>query len=60
MGGIGFEVARSMACHGCRVILGARDLAKGQAAAQEIRKLKRHFNLRYHSLNSKMNSSKLV
>ena len=55
MGGIGFEVARSMACHGCRVVLGASDLAKGQAAAQEIRKLKCHFNLRYHSLNSKMN-----
>jgi len=60
LGGIGFEVARSMACHGCRVVLGARDLAKGQAAAQEIRKLRRHFNLRVDVLHLNLSSLQSV
>ena len=34
--GIGFEIARQLAAHGVRVIIGSRDLAKGQAAADEL------------------------
>lgn len=36
-GGLGQETARALAAHGCRVVLTARDLAKGNAAAQAIR-----------------------
>lgn len=34
--GIGFEVARQLARRGMTVILGARDLGKGQAAARKL------------------------
>lgn len=34
--GIGFETARSLALHGCRVVLACRDLEKAQEAAREI------------------------
>ena len=42
VGGIGFEVARSLARHGAHVVIGARDVARGgAAAAAEIRKAQR-------------------
>lgn len=34
--GIGFETARSLALHGCKVILACRDLKKGEEAVQKI------------------------
>ena len=34
--GIGLEIARQLAARGVRVIIGSRDLAKGQAAADEL------------------------
>jgi len=34
--GIGFETARSLAFHGCNVVLACRDIKKAQAAAQKI------------------------
>jgi NAD(P)-dependent dehydrogenase (short-subunit alcohol dehydrogenase family) len=36
--GIGFETARQLGKQGIKVILGARDLAKGQAAAEQLKK----------------------
>ena len=36
--GIGFEIARSLALHGCTVILACRDMPKAEAAAGRIRK----------------------
>lgn len=36
--GIGFETARQLGQKGITVILGARDLAKGQAAAEQLKK----------------------
>jgi predicted amino acid dehydrogenase len=36
--GIGFEIARSLAKHGCQVILVCRNLTKGEAACSKIRK----------------------
>lgn len=36
--GIGFETARQLGKQGITVILGARDLAKGEAAAAELKK----------------------
>lgn len=36
-GGLGAETARALASAGARVLLGVRDLAKGEAAAQSIR-----------------------
>ena len=41
VGGIGFEVARSLARHGAHVVIGARDVVRGGAAAAEIRKAQR-------------------
>jgi WW domain-containing oxidoreductase len=35
---LGFEIARSLAKHGCQVILACRNLAKGEAACLKIRK----------------------
>lgn len=35
--GIGFETARQLAQQGYRVLLGARDLAKGQEAASQLK-----------------------
>jgi len=35
---IGFEIARSLAKHGCQVILACRNLTKGEAACSKIRK----------------------
>lgn len=35
---IGFEIARSLAKHGCQVILACRNLTKGEAACVKIRK----------------------
>jgi NAD(P)-dependent dehydrogenase (short-subunit alcohol dehydrogenase family) len=35
--GIGFEIARQLAIQGITVLLGARDAAKGKAAAQHLR-----------------------
>ena len=35
--GIGFEIARSLAKHGCQVVLGCRNLTKGEAACVKIR-----------------------
>ncbi len=35
--GIGFEVARQMAAHGATVLMGARDAARGEAAAAQLR-----------------------
>jgi WW domain-containing oxidoreductase len=35
---IGFEIARSLAKHGCHVILACRNLTKGEAACSKIRK----------------------
>ncbi|KOC70667.1 WW domain-containing oxidoreductase [Habropoda laboriosa] len=35
--GIGFETARSLALHGCKVILACRDLEKGTEAVQKIK-----------------------
>lgn len=37
-GCLGFEIARSLAKHGCHVILACRDLTKGEAACSKIRK----------------------
>ncbi|XP_033229250.1 WW domain-containing oxidoreductase isoform X2 [Belonocnema kinseyi] len=34
--GIGFETARSLALHGCRVVLACRDIEKAQKAARKI------------------------
>ncbi|XP_078041246.1 WW domain-containing oxidoreductase isoform X1 [Augochlora pura] len=36
--GIGFETARSLALHGCKVILACRDVKKGEEAIQKIHK----------------------
>ena len=36
----GFEIARSLAKHGCRVILACRNVSKGEAACAKIRKEK--------------------
>jgi NAD(P)-dependent dehydrogenase (short-subunit alcohol dehydrogenase family) len=36
--GIGFEIARQLAATGVRVVIGARDLAKGQVAASALAK----------------------
>lgn len=33
---VGFETARSLALHGCKVILACRDLKKGEEAVQKI------------------------
>ncbi|XP_060813125.1 WW domain-containing oxidoreductase-like [Bombus pascuorum] len=38
--GIGFETARSLALHGCKVILACRDLEKGAEAVQKIQQEK--------------------
>ncbi|XP_033304951.1 WW domain-containing oxidoreductase isoform X2 [Bombus bifarius] len=38
--GIGFETARSLALHGCKVILACRDLEKGAEAIQKIQQEK--------------------
>ena len=35
---LGFETVRSLSYHGCTVVLGCRDPAKGEAAAQRILK----------------------
>jgi len=35
--GIGFETARSLALHGCHVVLACRDLSKAEAAVGKIR-----------------------
>ncbi len=35
-GGLGAETARALAAHGARVVLTARDIAKGQGVAQQI------------------------
>jgi short-subunit dehydrogenase involved in D-alanine esterification of teichoic acids len=40
--GIGFETARSLALHGCHVILACRDISKAEAAAGKIRAEKAH------------------
>src|SRR5258705_3369849 len=37
-GGLGLETARALAERGARVTLTARDMAKGEAAAEQIRK----------------------
>ena len=37
IGGLGFETARSLATHGCHVILGCRNPEMGEKAAQKIR-----------------------
>jgi len=37
-GGLGEETARALAAHGARVVLTARDVPKGEAAAEAIRK----------------------
>lgn len=34
--GVGFQVAKELVAHGVTVLLGSRDLARGQAAAEEI------------------------
>ena len=36
--GIGFETARQLGKQGITVLMGARDLAKGQAAAEQLKK----------------------
>ncbi|CAF0755651.1 unnamed protein product [Adineta steineri] len=36
--GIGFEITRSLAKHGCQVILACRNMTKGEAACSKIRK----------------------
>lgn len=47
--GIGFEVCRQLAQHGLRVLLGARDTEKGQAAAQQL--LDEGLDVRYLALD---------
>ena len=34
--GVGFQVSKELVAHGVTVLLGARDLARGEAAASEI------------------------
>ena len=40
--GIGFETARSLALHGCHVVLACRDISQAEAAAGKIRAEKAH------------------
>ncbi|XP_031833660.1 WW domain-containing oxidoreductase isoform X2 [Nomia melanderi] len=42
--GIGFETARSLALHGCKVILACRDIKKGEEAIQKIQKERENVN----------------
>ena len=37
---LGFEIARSLAKHGCQVILACRNVEKGEVACQKIRQEK--------------------
>ena len=45
-GGIGFEVAKSLACHGCHVVIGARDVQRGCEAIDSIIGQRRHVQIK--------------
>lgn len=49
--GIGFEISRSLAKHGCRVILACRNLSKGEAACAKIRQEKENADVSCRELN---------
>ncbi|CAF1510627.1 unnamed protein product [Adineta ricciae] len=49
--GIGFEIARSLAKHGCQVILACRNLTKGEAACSKIRTEKEDANISCRKLD---------
>jgi len=49
--GIGFEIARSLAKHGCQVILACRNLTKGEAACSKIRKEQGNINVSCRKLD---------
>jgi len=59
-GGIGFQVARSLACHGARVVIAARDVRAAEVAAAEIRRERRHFRLRVDVLHLDLSSLQSV
>ena len=47
--GLGFEIARQLAKQGIKVIIGARDAAKGQAAAEKLKS--QSLDVEFHLLN---------
>ncbi|CAM4759985.1 unnamed protein product [Rotaria magnacalcarata] len=49
--GIGFEIARSLAKHGCQVILACRNMAKGEAACAKIIKEQENANVSCRELD---------
>ncbi|CAF3380310.1 unnamed protein product [Rotaria socialis] len=49
--GIGFEIARSFAKHGCQVILACRNMAKGEAACAKIIKEQENANVSCRKLD---------
>ncbi|CAF0904983.1 unnamed protein product [Didymodactylos carnosus] len=49
--GIGYEIARSLAKHGCQVIIGCRHLSKGEAACKKIRQEQKNINISCRELD---------
>ncbi|CAF0780057.1 unnamed protein product [Rotaria sordida] len=49
--GIGFEIARSLAKHGCQVILACRNMTKGEAACSKILKEQENANVSCRKLD---------
>ncbi|CAF2431357.1 unnamed protein product [Rotaria sp. Silwood2] len=49
--GIGFEIARSLAKHGCQVILACRNMTKGEAACAKILKEQENANVSCRKLD---------